>query len=378
LEEVRTTGPRHASNRCDSTGYEGCASMRAYARFAWAVLAYNLGVIAWGAYVRATGSGAGCGQHWPTCQGAIVPRSPTVETLVEYSHRLTSGLALALTVALVVFAFRLYPKGHAARRGAVLSAAFMALEALLGAALVLFGLVAQDASLARGIVMPVHLVNTFLLLASLALTAWWAGDFGWDGSQAPERSRGGRDFEVRGQGPLGPVLIAGLVGLVALGVTGAITALGDTLYPAQSLAHGLAQDLSPTSHVFVKLRVAHPALAMVVGVYLLIAAGYARSVRPSPQVRRFAGVLVALFALQIVVGFVNMALLAPVALQLVHLFIADLNWLALVLLTAASFAARPVPAAPTRLAPEPGAWGLEPAARLKPASTGSTTPGPSR
>ncbi|MGC4118251.1 MAG: COX15/CtaA family protein [Myxococcales bacterium] len=299
--------------------------MRAYARFAWTVLAYNLGVIAWGAYVRATGSGAGCGQHWPTCQGEIVPRSPTLETLVEYSHRLTSGLALLLTVALVVFAFRLFPKSHPVRRGAVLSAAFMALEALLGAALVLFGLVAGDASMARGFVMPVHLVNTFLLLASLALTAWWAS--------------GGADFRVRGQGSLGGVLGVGLLGVVALGITGAITALGDTLYPAQSLAHGLAQDLSPASHVFVKLRVAHPAIAMLVGVYLVLAAGYANSVRKARPVKLLAGIVVGLFALQIVVGFVNMALLAPVPMQLVHLLFADLTWLALVMLTAAAFAA---------------------------------------
>ncbi|HEY3446398.1 MAG TPA: COX15/CtaA family protein [Myxococcales bacterium] len=334
-------------------------SMRAYSRFAWGVLAYNLGVIAWGAYVRATGSGAGCGQHWPTCQGDLVPRAPALETMVEYSHRLSSGLALVLTVALVAFAFRLFPKGHAVRRGAVLSAGFMALEALLGAALVLFGLVAKDASLARGLVMPVHLVNTFLLLASLTLTAWWAS--------------GGGDFRVRGQGPLGAVLGVGLIGVVALGITGAITALGDTLYPAQSLAHGMAQDLSPASHLFVRLRVAHPAIALLVGAYLLAAASYARAARKARPVRLFAGSLVALFAAQIVVGFVNMALLAPVAMQLTHLFVADLNWIALVLLTAAAFAAK-AEQPERRVVPMPGVWSPAATPRLQPAEVGRARP----
>ena len=59
--------------------------MRPFTRFAWAVLAANLAVVAWGAFVRATGSGAGCGQHWPPCNGAVVPRSPTAETAIEFS-----------------------------------------------------------------------------------------------------------------------------------------------------------------------------------------------------------------------------------------------------------------------------------------------------
>ncbi|MBI5549087.1 MAG: COX15/CtaA family protein, partial [Deltaproteobacteria bacterium] len=218
--------------------------MRSYSRFAWGVLAYNLAVISWGAYVRATGSGAGCGQHWPTCQGAVVPRSPSLETMVEYSHRLSSGLALLLTVALVAGAFRFFPKGHPARRGAVLSGGFMALEALLGAGLVLFGLVAKDTSLARGVVMPIHLVNTLLLLAAFALTAWWAS--------------GGADFKLRGQGGLGLVLLVGLLGMLALGASGAITALGDTLFPASSLAEGWRQDVSPAAHFFLRVRILHP------------------------------------------------------------------------------------------------------------------------
>ena len=146
----------------------------AFTRFAWTVLGYNLLVVAWGAFVRATGSGAGCGKHWPTCNGEIVPRAPGVETAIEFAHRSTSGLALLLVVALVVWAFRAFPSGHAARKAAVGSLVLMLVEALVGAGLVLFGWVAKDASFARGWVMAIHLTNTFLLLGALALVADWS------------------------------------------------------------------------------------------------------------------------------------------------------------------------------------------------------------
>src|ERR671912_761132 len=91
------------------------------ARFAWGVLSYNVAVIAWGAYVRATGSGAGCGEHWPLCNGTVIPRAPEIATIVEFSHRLTSGLALLAVVGLVAWTFRTRPRGDQSRTGAVLS-----------------------------------------------------------------------------------------------------------------------------------------------------------------------------------------------------------------------------------------------------------------
>src|SRR5690606_29028870 len=160
-----------------------------FAAFAWGVLAYNLLVVLWGAWVRVTGSGAGCGSHWPLCNGEVVPRSAGVETLVEFTHRLTSGVALLAVVALLLWAVRAYPAGHPVRRGARLSMGFMILEALVGGGLVLLELVADNASMARAYWMVAHLVNPFLLLGVLALTAWWA----W----------GGAEVRLRGQGRVG-------------------------------------------------------------------------------------------------------------------------------------------------------------------------------
>src|SRR5829696_7646401 len=143
------------------------------ARYAWAVLAYNVAVILWGAYVRATGSGAGCGAHWPLCNGEVVPRAAGVATLIEFSHRISSGVALIAIAILVVSAFRTTAAGHPARAGAVISGLLILTEAAVGAGLVLFQLVADNATMARAMFVAVHLLNTFLLLGALTLTAWW-------------------------------------------------------------------------------------------------------------------------------------------------------------------------------------------------------------
>src|SRR5512133_3382468 len=195
--------------------------MPRFPRFAWLVLLYNLAVIAWGAFVRATGSGAGCGKHWPMCNGVVVPPSPSVATLIEFSHRLTSGLDLLLVIGLAVWAFRAYPKRHVVRKAAVASVALLLSEALVGAGLVLLELVAHNASLKRAVALPTHLVNTFFLLAALSLTAWWS-------SVVPPAAVG-RVSRLRGQGAAGGFVVASLVGTLLLGVSGAVTALGDTL-----------------------------------------------------------------------------------------------------------------------------------------------------
>jgi cytochrome c oxidase assembly protein subunit 15 len=299
------------------------------ARFAWLVVAWNLVVIGWGAYVRATGSGAGCGQHWPLCNGEIVPRAPAAATLIELTHRLTSGLALLALLGLVIAVWRSRPAGHPARRAAGWSMLFMLTEAGVGAGLVLFELVADNASLARALFMAVHLANTFLLLGAMTVTARWLED-------------GPVGVSLAGRGGRGATIGTLALGVLVVSVSGAVAALGDTLFPATSLAHALEQDLSPTSHVLLRLRVLHPSLAAIVAVALMVAAP---RLPVDGEARRIAGLgpgaLVALLAaLQVVVGAVNVLLLAPVWLQLVHLLVADLLWMALVLLGTAVLAGR--------------------------------------
>ena len=290
--------------------------MRSFARFAWAVLAYDVAVMAWGALERATGSGAGCGQHWPLCNGEVVPRAPGAEMIVEFTHRATSGVALALVVVLFLWARRVLPRGHPARRTSAAALAFMVAEALLGAALVLFGWVAKDASAGRGFAMALHLANTFLLLASLALTAGWAD------------TSGGLVWR---RGVLSRLLAFGGAALLLTGVSGAVAALGDTLFPAVTFAAGLRQELSDGAHLLLRLRVAHPFAALLAAGLLLGAAAVATRPGAGERSRRAGLVLATLVVVELFAGIVNLVLLAPVWMQVVHLVLADLTWIALVL-----------------------------------------------
>lgn len=305
-----------------------------FARYAWAVLGYNLFVVLWGAYVRATGSGAGCGRHWPLCNGEVVPRSAQAETVIELGHRLTSGLALLAVVGMLVWAFRAYPRGHRVRTGAVLSLVFIVVEALVGAGLVLLELVAENASVARAYWMIAHLLNTFILVGVLTVTAWWAS--------------GGSAVRLRGSGAAGWALAAAMVGVLLVGATGAVAALGDTLFPAESLGQGLRDSFSRDSHPLVRLRKIHPMGAVLIGAIVVGAARFLARARPTDSTERLAGAVTAIYAAQLVAGAANVALLAPVWLQLVHLLLADLLWIALVLLGAAALAEQPAVAAASR------------------------------
>jgi len=300
--------------------------MRRLALLAWTTLGWNLAVILWGAFVRATGSGAGCGAHWPLCNGEIVPRAAETATLIEFTHRATSGLALVLVFALAIRVFRNRPRGHAARRAAAASVVLILTEALVGAGLVLFELVAENESVARALFMAVHLVNTFLLLAALALTARFADEPGLGSARPDARSRlvqlGGSRWTIT----------AALLALILVGTSGAVAALGDTLYPAESLRHGLAQDLSPTASVLVRLRVLHPVLAVLGALTVWIAGARVLKTVSSESAHRWAWTAAGLTLAQVGAGFLNVALLAPVWMQIVHLLLADLLWIALVLL----------------------------------------------
>jgi heme A synthase len=295
-----------------------------FAAYAWLVLGYNLLVILWGAVVRATGSGAGCGEHWPFCQGRVFPHAQQIATLIEFAHRATSGIDVLLVVGLLVLAFRRYARGHAVRRYAAATGFFTLTEGLVGAALVLYGAVGTNVSAGRVAILSVHLINTFLLIASLTLTAWAA-----DRRVSPVAppAPGARSYLIYG---------AALLGLVVIGITGTIAALADVLFPARSLAEALRWDFSGTAAPILHLRIVHPMMAVVAGGYLLAVAGLARHVA-GPAVRKLAGWLIGLVIFQFCLGAVNMLLLAPVPLQVLHLLAADLVWITLVLLSAEAY-----------------------------------------
>jgi heme A synthase len=285
-----------------------------FTRYAWGVVAWNLFVVLWGAYVRASGSGAGCGNHWPLCNGDVVPRAPRLETIIEFTHRMTSAVSLLATGWLAVWSVLRFPRDHPVRRYALLSVVFLFAEALLGAGLVLFEFVASNASVGRAFYLSLHLVNTQFLFAALALTAWYSRE-GVPGAVRPS-SR----------------VIAALPVAVVVSVTGAIAALGDTLFPVTSLAEGMRQDISTASSFLLRLRVLHPVLAILAAGYFAYAAMSVLRSKPRPLTSQIALAVIVLALAQLGAGAINITLLAPIWMQLFHLLLADLLWLSLVLL----------------------------------------------
>lgn len=303
-----------------------------FAILCWAILGYNVLVVLWGAFVRATGSGAGCGDHWPLCNGEVIPHSPQMDTIIELTHRLSTGLLGILVLWMVIWAFRRYTKhnsqGRAIRRAAGWTLFFILTESAIGAGLVKFEWVANNVSLERVYTIAFHLINTFILLGANTLVAWFA--------------IGGKPFSVRssalGQrgGRLLRALILVAIGLLILGASGAITALGDTLY----YTAGITPDESPLVARLVSLRIFHPIIAFGVLALLWQAIQVVvygdRSIPSSNLVtRRFAWAMLAIYLVQLIAGAVNVYLKAPVWMQIVHLLLSDLI-LILMVLTAAS------------------------------------------
>lgn len=284
-----------------------------FRRYALFALSWTLAVILWGAYVRASGSGAGCGAHWPNCNGELIPRSPTMQTLVEYTHRATSGLALLSVLVLLGWSFVGAPKGHAVRRWAGASVFFMLTEAAVGALLVKAELVANNATASRAVAMSIHLINTFALVAVMTLTAFHA----WRADDRQAASWRGRGLRLHG------ALLA-LVLVTVVGTSGAIAALGDTLRQ-QAVDNAFVDFL-------IQLRILHPLLA-IAGVASGIGAGaLAWAIEDA---RKWIIALWSFLVLQVIAGLINVALAAPVPMQLVHLFLADAVWIALVIVTRA-------------------------------------------
>jgi heme a synthase len=289
-----------------------------FRRAAWAVLAYNILVVLWGAYVRASGSGAGCGSHWPLCNGSVIPRAPQVQTIIEFSHRITSGLSLIAVIGLCFWAFKLYPRAHIVRKLASTAVVLLFVEALLGAGLVLFDYVAQNASIGRACYLAAHLTNTLLLLGALALTAWFAA----------ERQPSLRWREVPW------IFWATLPVAVLVCVTGTIAALGDTLSPSTSLAAGVKLDFSPAAGFLIRLRIVHPFVAAIGGLLFAVVAFFALQVSSRRLIRVLAITVIVSTFVQLCAGVLNLTLLAPIWMQIVHLLLADIVWIALILFVA--------------------------------------------
>jgi heme A synthase len=294
-----------------------------FASFARLLVVYTLAVILFGAAVRITDSGAGCGQHWPTCNGEVFHLPHTLATAIELTHRMTSVLSVLGVLALSIGAFRLYPRGHVIRTSAVFSSVMIVIEALIGMVIVLMRWVVHDASFGRILALPLHLVSTALLTAALTWCAYFASAPGATPIALPRAARN-------------LLTLAGF-GILLVSATGAVTALGDTVFPvhASGFAARLQEDQGLNAHVLQRMRSIHPIVAVLVAAFVAYVAMLVQSYRSTRNVRRAGLALAISIALQLCAGVLNIWLSAPGPLQVVHLLLANLVWIALILLTAA-------------------------------------------
>ncbi len=268
------------------------------AAYAWTVLGAELLVILWQASRHAIGA-------------------------TRLGQGLTNASVLLMVTALLVAARRTLPPGHRVRRGAVWAMIFTLAAAAIGA-VVLFGMVAENDWAARALFTGAGLGSTFLLLAALTSTAWWAG--------------GGAAFALRGRGRRLWLAAASLAAALLMAGSGAVAALDETLMPAKSLAEAVRLDLSLTSHLLIQLRASHPLIAVLVSLLLLYYIGTVRRHNRPREAKRFANLLNLAIYLQLIAGAINIMLLAPIWMRLLHLLLADLLWILLVLTCAANLA----------------------------------------
>jgi cytochrome c oxidase assembly protein subunit 15 len=284
----------------------------------WIFLIFTVYVVLGGAFVRATGSGAGCGDHWPLCNGNVIPDFSLLHTIIEYTHRTSSSISGIFGLLLFIWCFFCFQRGHLVRKACSFMLGALVLDGLLGALLVKGELVAANSSVVRAVFMSLHLVITFILLASIALTAAWSGSY----FSRPQFKKQGKKLIF---------IIVSLIGLIVIGISGAITALGDTLFRPNYVGEGLVSDFNSASHFLKGLRIYHPILAITIGFFTVYGISRLRKQLTSPLITKLGYIVYFLFSFQLFCGFMNVVLLAPIYMQIIHLFTGDLFWIATIL-----------------------------------------------
>lgn len=303
--------------------------MSAFAKFAWFALGYNVLVILWGVFLRASKSGDGCGEHWLTCNGELIPAAPQFKTVIEFSHRMTTAVDGIVMLILVAWAVKIWfgRRDRFSRHvmyAAIASLFFVITEAAVGAGLVLTGNTAMNVTDTRPFWAMGHLINTFILLTFLTLTAWYATR--------------GREAVFKFERKALLFIVIGIAGLLFVGLSGSLAALSNMLFPSTSLAEGVAKDFSATSNMILRLRLSHPILSIITAVYMVFIAGWLKkNAGDDAAVSRWSNTLSLLIIGQVIFGAATLLTLGPIVMQLGHLLLADIVWIVFVLMAASFF-----------------------------------------
>lgn len=308
----------------------------AFKRYAWFMLAYNMAVVLWGVFLRASKSGDGCGQFWLTCHGEVLPSAPQFKTVIEFVHRIMSAIDGLLMIVLLVWAFWIWRSVRDATSLSILKTTaaaffFVLTEGAVGAGLVLTGNTAETLTAERPFWMAAHLINTYVLLAFLTLTA--------------RRASGGLPLRLRGTqaGSIG----LGVAAILVVSITGSIAALANMIFPSGTLTEGMAKDFSETSHLLLRLRLLHPITAILASVFIIFLTGWVVKQREGDRsVSRWGNVVTILVLLQIAFGSATLLMLGPIIMQLGHLLLADAVWISFVMLGASFLSSHAAPVPP--------------------------------
>tara|TARA_B100001057_G_scaffold78877_2_gene74081 strand:- start:9549 stop:10433 length:885 start_codon:yes stop_codon:yes gene_type:complete len=257
-----------------------------------------------GAFVRATGSGDGCGATWPTCKGRIIPSLSDTSEIIEFSHRGISGILLIVTLYIFVNSRKL-EKGSIARRASNYLTFFVLFEALIGAVIVIFEWVGLNSSFPRIVAVPIHLVNTFGLLASYVILFKIL-----ENKLDSIKNLWDRNF-----------IIISILFLLT-GATGSITALADVLYPSASFIEGFLDDFDRTSEVLTRLRIFHPVVSTILSIAL-----YIESKQLQKRFDINTNFLKFLIFAAVFLGVANVLSNIVLFLSIFHLALADLLWI---------------------------------------------------
>ncbi len=280
------------------------------------LLLYTVIVILWGAWVRISHSGDGCGDTWPLCDGKLIPEAEQGKTWVEYTHRLMSGI-----YGLIVFYFwwvckKTFPQGSLARKAALWTLIFTISEALLGAKLVIFGLVASNDTPFRAFVMALHQVNSLLLSGSITVA--------WLGCQTTIAEHYFMKTPFKQARRY-------LYLLILIAITGAWASLSTTRSRSESLLSGLMNDFSKDAHYLVRLRILHPLIAITIG-GLFISIFWKSALNPqhSPRFRQHSQQTALIFLVALGFGASTLLALSPVWMKIIHLTLVHVVWVFLI------------------------------------------------
>ena len=295
--------------------------MQTVRRFGYLALLLGFAQIVFGAVVRITGSGMGCGDHWPDCYGSFTPAPNAPSLLVEISHRYgAAALSLAI-LALAIAAWLKRREPGVAGRAGVLRPSVLAVVLVIVAAL--FGAVTIKMQL-NPLVVATHLAIAMSLLAVLVVVVIRAGGLGSRGVSAGSQ----RTFRSA-RAAAGLTFLALVFGALTANTPGATAACQG--FPWCSFAdHGLPLWIHVTHRIIAFLILGH-----LIG----IAIGARKRGEPRP-ILSTAWAALGVVILQILVAGAMVGMHFPPSLRSLHQAVGTALWTVVVALAALAVSRR--------------------------------------